>query len=112
MGHFLDRAKSALSVLRQPSSFEGRHPQCPEAQELIAEAFVLADKVNDALGYTDPLTREINRISWAVQDLQDAGEPEEAWRPLLEEEYRLHRQWEARHGGAKPGGARDDSPVP
>ena len=58
-------------------------------------AYTLADKVNDAMGLKDAKVREINRLAWAAQDLQDAGEPEEAWGPLLEEERRL-------------GGLRDD----
>ena len=53
---------------------------------IIERAYCLADKVMDALGKTDPVVREINRLAWAVKDLQDAGEPEEVWRPLLEEE--------------------------
>ena len=56
---------------------------------LIQEAYRMADKVGDTLGITDPLVREYNRLSWAVQDLQDAGEPEGIWGPLLEKEHHL-----------------------
>ena len=40
-------------------------------------------------GLRDAKVREINRLSWAICDLQDAGEPEEIWLPLLEKERRI-----------------------
>lgn len=61
---------------------------------IIDRAFALADHVNDAQGITDPRARQSNRLGWAVCDLQDAGEPEEVWKPLQEEERRLGRRWE------------------
>lgn len=71
-----------LAALRQ-------HKAELRRQLIIERAYALASKVDDALGQRDPLLRECNRLSWAVQDLQDAGEPEEVWLPLREEEYRI-----------------------
>ena len=67
-------------------------------------AYTLADKVNDAMGLKDAKVRQINRLAWAVQDLQDAGEPEEVWLPLLEEERRLGRLRDDGQGSKRNGG--------
>jgi hypothetical protein len=60
---------------------------------IIIRAFTLADKVNDAIGI-DSLVGEINRLSWAVQDLQDAEVAGEVWLPLQERCRRLERAYE------------------
>mgnify|MGYP000678047038 CR=1 FL=1 len=59
---------------------------------IIEEAYKRADRVNDTLGISDPRVRKINRLSWAVLDLQDAGEPEEVWAPLRDEAHRISRE--------------------
>jgi hypothetical protein len=50
--------------------------------EIIAEAHAIADKGNDALGIRDERAREVNRLTRALMDLQDAGFPDKMWLPL------------------------------
>ncbi len=64
--------------------------------EIIAAAAVKADRINDLLkeGLRMPngerlwihseSYREHNRLTWAAQDLQDAGHGEDVWGALIE----------------------------
>lgn len=51
-------------------------------REMVAEAFRRADRVNNALDIIDERIRAINRLGWAICDLQDGGAPEQVWQPL------------------------------
>lgn len=51
-------------------------------QQLIERAYALAEKINDFCNIHGPNVRELNRLSWAVQDLQDAEAAEDIWLPL------------------------------
>jgi hypothetical protein len=74
----LRQHKSEVAVLLNGQSMLEIYKQA----EIIAEAYAIANKVNDDMGIRDEGVREVNRLTRALIGLQDAGFPDEVWLPL------------------------------